>query len=134
MATYTYDADNWTATAKDRTRSALGDIDVSGGVNTALRSDEAITASITASGEPLGTALLAEGLAAEYAQFPDSLSTGGSSFSWRERVKNWLALAKRLRDELAAEAAVAGSNFANREAVRGDEITSEYVRPAWWTP
>lgn len=121
-------------TSKDRARSLLGDIDVSDGGANALRTDEAIVAVIAANGEQLGTAVLAEGLAAEYAQLPDSLSTGGTSFSWRERVKYWRDLAARIRTQLASDAAAAANNLLVATPFRGDEPEAEYLRPVRWFP
>ncbi len=119
--------------AKDRVRSALGDIDMSEGGANALRSDEAIAAVIAANGEALGTAVLAEGLAAEYAQLPDSISDSGTSLTWRERVKWWRDLAARIRGDLAAAAVVTTSGFvAIAPQAWGDEIQAEYVRFARW--
>lgn len=119
----TYDAT--LPTAKDRIRSALGDIDIAN----ALRSDEAIVAVVAANGEPLATAVLAEGLAAEYAQLPDSLSTGGTSLTWRERVKWWRELAARIRGELATAAVAASAGFTVTTPTNGDDLRAEYHRP-----
>lgn len=134
MATYTYDADAWTATAKDRARTALADTDVSGGADTALRSDEAITVAIAANGEPLGIALLAEGLINEFEQQPETISTGGQTFSWKKRGEGWRDLMVRLRAEAAA-ASGAGGAVVSLAPYRADSVVteSEYVRDIYWS-
>jgi hypothetical protein len=114
------------ATAKDRVRHAIGDTDVAN----PLRQDETIAAAISADGETMAVAILAEGLAAQYAQEPDSFGSGSLSVSWRERVKTWLALAERSR---SAAATVAGGLIGVSVLSRDDETVSEYVRPEWWT-
>jgi hypothetical protein len=115
------------ATAKDRVRHSIGDTDATN----PLRQDETIAAAISSDGEAMATAILAEGLAAQYAQEPDSFGSVGLSVSWRERVKTWLALAERSRAIASAtEATTIGVSVMTRD----DLTTSEYVRPEWWTP
>lgn len=120
--------DNTLPTAKDRMRFALGDTNVAA----PLEQDETYAAALAQNGEKLGQAVMAEALAARYAQRPDSLSSDGDSITWRERVKTWLALATRLRAEVAAGIS-GGATF--RLGSRGDEAESEYVRDAgaWFT-
>lgn len=101
-----------------------------------LRSDEEIAAQLARTpDERIATAVLAEGLAAEYARRPDSIGGPDGTISWRERVKTWIALAAAKRAEVTADAATAsGYASASRHATRfdGDE-DSEYVRSAtWW--
>ncbi len=110
--------------ALDRGRLALGDTAAPG-----LRADETINAMVTANGEAEAVARLAEGLAAEYAQQPDSLSADGSSISWRDRVKTWLEVAARMRIVGAAAAIAATASIA---ATRGEEMYAEYQRPTSW--
>lgn len=109
--------------AKDRIRLMLGDTVAPG-----LRQDETIDQMIVAHGEAEATARLAEGLAAEYGQKPDSVGLSGDTYSWRERVKTWLELARRMR--AIGAAAVSGSISA--AATRGDEPAAEYRRPDSW--
>lgn len=121
---------NTLPTAKDRMRYQLGDVNVA----VPLEQDETYAANLTLYGEELGTAVMAEALASRYAQKPDSISDDSGSITWRERVKTWLALATRIRSGLSAASSsgVAGSIT----GTRGDEPTSEYVRPTgatWWT-
>ncbi len=110
--------------ALDRVRLALGDTVAPG-----LRADETINAMVTANGEAEAVARLAEGLAAEYGQQPDSLSADGSSISWRDRVKTWLEVAARMR-VVGATAAIAAT--ASIAATRGEETYAEYQRPTSW--
>lgn len=116
-------------TARDRMRFALGDTNVAA----ALEQDETYAATLTLHGEPLGTAVMAEALAARFAQEPDSVGIDGAlSVSWRDRVKTWLALAQRIRTELVVGSGIAGAIA----GTRGTATTSEYVRSAggtWWT-
>lgn len=122
-------------TALDRVRHALGDIDTTN----PLRPDETIAAILAVNGtsaatvavvpaaEDLATALLAEGLAAEYARKPDAVSDEDGSISWRDRVKTWLELASRLRSGLAGSGS--GSGTWSSDVMRdGDEARSEYYR------
>jgi hypothetical protein len=91
---FTYD--ETLATDLDIARFTLGDTDSAN----VLLSNEHITATI-ALYTPLNVAvaLMAEGLAARYAQKPSSVGLpSGLSVSWSERVKFWLNLAKRLRE------------------------------------
>lgn len=121
MMAWTYDAS--LPSAKDRVRLALGD------TNTAnqLRSDETINALITAYGEAAAAAQLADGLAAQFAQKPDSIGMDGLTISWRERVRTWRELGSRLHGQIVAVAA-------SIAATRGETADAEYRRSEWWTP
>lgn len=132
------------ATSTDRMRAAVGDRDVPDG---ALRQDEEYEATYLLAGgdERLATALVAEGLAAEYCQRVDAFSeSGGISVRWGERVKTWLALAQGIRDGLAAGSAAAGAVSAAMVRVPDGGWPSEYARSCgvptgwgcartWWT-
>lgn len=127
--------DSTLPTAKDRMRHSLGDTDVTN----PLRGDETYAALLAAYSETEATAVLAEALAAEYAQQPDTITDSGTTISWRTRVSTWLDLAKRLRAALAETAATVSSQLHTLQPRRGDwwcqdEERSEYVRPAWWSP
>jgi hypothetical protein len=133
----TYDSN--LPTPKDRMRHSLGDTDVTA----PLRGDETYTALLAAYSETEATAVLAEALAAEYAQLPASFGAGGTTFSWSDRVKTWLALAARLRTALAETAGTVSNQLHTIQPRRGDwwgrgwdgdEERSEYVRPIWWSP
>jgi len=102
MLTYTYN--DTLSTDKDRARDQLGITDVSGGVDTALISDEHIISALSALGS-LGAAVayLARELAARFAQLPTSIRSGEDALAWADRVKTWLTLAE------LAEGAVDGS-------------------------
>lgn len=90
-------------TAKDRIRHMLGDTAAPG-----LRSDETIQALLVSTSEVETTAILAEGLAVEYAQQPDSVSIpGGPTVSFRSLISTWLDVAKRARASIE-ETVVAG--------------------------
>lgn len=83
-------------TPKDKARFLLGDTGVDGG--TFLLQDEEIASFL--SGVPFndGVALIADGLATRFAQFPDEQETaGGSKTKWSERVEGWRELAHRMR-------------------------------------
>lgn len=139
---FTYDPTLFTAL--DRVRHALGDT-----VSPGLRDDDTIEALLIAAGttleavainttaEGLATASLAESLAMEFAQRPDSYSesgaTGSISVSWRERVKGWLELAKRIREQLLLTASVGASAVSSVAAERDCDPASEYLRdwPRW---
>jgi hypothetical protein len=117
--------DNTLSRTLDQMRAALGDRDVP---DNALRQDEEYAAQLAISGDAaLATAVMAEGLAAEYARRVDSFSeSGGISVRWGERVKTWLALAKSIRDGSVTRQASGGVSAV---AVRvGGIVTSEYVR------
>lgn len=109
---------------RDRLRFALGDTDT----EAPLLPDETYDAALEQQGSyPLAGALLAEALAARYAQEPDSVAISGElTVSWRVRVQTWLGLAAKWR----AEAARLASGLRSREAERDWETTPEYAR---WT-
>ncbi|MEQ1761556.1 MAG: hypothetical protein ABL984_00285 [Pyrinomonadaceae bacterium] len=89
--TYTF-----TDTALDRARRLLGDTGVDG--STFLLQDAEINAEIATYRFNEAVAVLADGLATRFAQFPDETETpGGHTVKWKERVKAWQELAKRLR-------------------------------------
>lgn len=112
-------------TAKDRIRRLLGDADVAN----ALRQDEDYVAAIALyPDEAEAAAFVAEGLAAEFARRPDSISDEGTSLRWGERVKTWLELAKRLTATAAGEAGVIVIERADAAE------QSEYWRPYWYYP
>lgn len=120
----TFSFDPALPSAKDRIRLILGDFTAPG-----LRQDETLNAAITAHGEAEATARLAEGLAAEFAQRPDSIGGDGQSISWRDRVKTWLEVASRMRATGVAAATALSVSVA---ATRGDEAFAEYRRPESW--
>lgn len=117
-------------TAKDRVRYALGDTNVAA----ALEQDETYVANLTLYSESLAIAVMAEALAARFAQKPDSFGTDGLNVTWRERVKTWLALATTMRANATAAAGSAASSFV---ATRNDDTDAEYVRftadYGWWS-
>lgn len=116
-------------TAKDRLRRAVGDTAVPDG---ALRQDEEIFSVLALyPDEAVAQAAIAEGLAVEFAQKPDSFSeSGGVSVRWGERVKTWLALAATLRKQAALSTSGLAVSLAT---TRGEDGTSEYVRETWFT-
>ncbi len=122
-------------TAKDRMRLQLGDTEVSPEEN-ALLSDETYTALLVQFvTEPEATARAAESLALRYAQEPDSVSISGDSYSWRDRVKSWLELARRLRAGATAAASVVSAAAVVVGVQREEDDLSEYERPEdqWWS-
>jgi hypothetical protein len=118
------------ATARDRVRHAVGDIDSAN----QLRADETIDALLALYGEPGATAALADGLASQYAQEPTSFGSNGLSISWGDRVKTWSTLASRIRSETAA--ATGSGATAGVLGGAGEDRGSEYQRETqgtWWT-
>lgn len=113
------------ASAKDRIRFAVADTDVPDG---ALRQDEQYVAVLSLAGsEDLATAQMAESLAAEFAQKPDSYSeSGGISVRWSERVKTWLSLASGIRTSLTAAAGGQGGVSGQMVRVPDGGYPSEY--------
>lgn len=127
----TYDSE--LPTAVDRMRHSLGDIDMAA----PLRDDETYEALLATYSETEATAVMAEALAAEYAQQPDSIGDDGTTISWRSRVSTWLELAKRLRAALAETTATTNSVMQTVRPSRYDDCYdewAEYVRPMWWSP
>lgn len=88
-------------TALDRMRLRLGDTDVEPEED-ALAPDETYLALLSLQGEALGTATLAESFAARFGQEPGTVTVGGDTISWKDRVSTWLELAARLRKDAAA--------------------------------
>ena len=124
---FTFDATLVTAT--DRLRRGLGDAVAPG-----LRSNEEYAATLVRySDEAMALAVIAEGLAVEYAQQPDSISDEGTTITWRDRVKTWLALAGSARALVASTTTAASSAATSLATTReGDDDPSEYARPMWW--
>ena len=120
--------------ARDRLRLLLGDYDTAN----ALRDDETYDGAIAAYGEPGAAAYLADGLAAEYAQYPVTTSADGTSLDFSERVKTWQALAATMRTSPPAGAA-SGAAFGTLLTSRATGMgVDEYGRPTnttgrrWW--
>lgn len=116
-------------TALDRIRFTLGDTNVDPAEN-ALKPDEEYLAVIDgADSEAEATALMAEALATQVMQDPDSYSeSGGISVSWSSRIKTWLAIAESYR----ARANVAASTYGQtvfRRPKRDPDFDPEYRRP-----
>lgn len=125
--------DNALPTAKDRMRRAVGDIDVDA---VPLEQDETYLAALAQFGEDLGTAVIAEGLAARYAQRPTSISDDSGSISWGDRVKTWIAVANRYRAGGAMSSQTgAGAIQLSRTGEEEDEYSRSTVLTAvvGWT-
>lgn len=127
--TFTYNPE--LVTPLDRMRFTLGDIYVP-----ELRPNESYAALLLTYSEPVATMLMAESLASEYAQNPSSVSVGGVSVSYASLVSNWQAIAKRIRDEVAAGGGGSGdvTGFASVVVERFPRDDSEYRRPDDWYP
>ena len=125
--TWTYDP--LLATARDRVRSQLGDVDTPD----QQLSDEAIAYYLTAAGnvEHLAAALLADDLAAKYARLVNT-SNLSLSISASDRFAHYQALAKALRSRgnnlgaVLGGMLVGGSSEAEVEAL---EQESDAVQP-----
>lgn len=119
-------------TAKDRMRQLLGDTNMAN----ALRQDEeylALLAGYTTETE--ATAVMAESLAAQFAQEPGYISTDGVTVQWSDRVKTWLELSARLRKALSELVGTSGKvgRVVKPQNYNDSESAGEYVRP-YWTP
>lgn len=120
-------------TARDRIRLLIGDHTFGADPTAALRSDESINSVLTMTGDyRLAVAELADGLATEYGQEPDSFTaTGDMSISWRDRVSAWEELSARMRRAVAAEQGIRDGMRAVRP--RRDFIPdTEYQRRERW--
>lgn len=135
--TATYDED--LLTALDRTRFTLGDTVVGlddDGNEQALKQDEEYLAVIAASdSESEAIAIMAEALATQVMQDPDSYSeSGGISVSWSSRIKTWLTLAEQYRSRAAVATSTYGSTMSRRPK-RDPDVDPEYRRSyqrRWW--
>lgn len=122
----------------DQARLAVGDTDVTPSTD-ALMQDETYSALITLYGLSEAIARAAEGLASRYGQEPDAVNSAGEMVSWRDRVKAWLELAKRMRtvgmDETAASAVEIPAQVVSVQRPYED-AESEYRRPedTLWPP
>jgi hypothetical protein len=124
------------STEKDIVRFKVGDIDVTtnaDGRTNALRPDVEYLAVLDLHGDwRLATADMAESLASQYAQEPDSFTaTGDMSVSWKERVKQWQWLASQMRSAVAAEdaALIAAASLVSVRPVRAWVDSGEYRSP-----
>lgn len=92
-------------TQLDRARFALGDKhnnSVAGEVAEPLLQDETIQAMIDRFGYREGVAQLADGLVAEYAQMPDSITDDTTKMQWSSRLDAWRELASSMRSGVVA--------------------------------
>lgn len=97
-----------------------------------LLTDDQYDASLSAYGLEPGTAFLADGLAAKYAQQPDRVTLpSGLSVAWSERVKAWAALALRLR---TGQGLGAGGISMVGVTYGAPDPTDEFARPLRWWP
>jgi osmotically-inducible protein OsmY len=121
--------DNTLPTARDRARYQLGDTNVAA----PLEQDATYDANLALYGDALAIAVMAEALASRYAQQPSSIGSQGDSIAWGERIRTWLALAQRIRDEQSVSGAAGAGSLVG---TRCDETYSEYLRPVagcvWW--
>lgn len=125
--------DNSLATVLDRIRFTLGDTDVDPETN-ALKPDEEYLAVIAATAsEEEAIALMAEALATQIMQDPDSYSeSGGISVSWTQRIKTWLALADQYRTRATTSVSTYGQTLSHRPK-RDPDADPEYRRTyRWW--
>ena len=84
-------------TNRDHLRQLLGDTDTA----SPLLQDETIDAKLQAFGFTEALAQLADGLASELSQRPDSFKEdGGVEYSWQHRVVQWRELATKARSGL----------------------------------
>jgi hypothetical protein len=85
---FTYNADR--SDAVSRVRAGVGDITAPG-----LMPDATYTAALAEQQDNEAAAIrqMAALLAARYATEPDSISSDGSSLSWRERIEQWNKIA-----------------------------------------
>lgn len=127
MSTPAATFDQTLPTDLDWMRFILGDMNM----DAPLRSDAQYQALLASSANRyLACAEMAESLASEYAQQPDSFTAVGDvSLSWRERVKTWEARALQMR-QLGGSAS-AGSGAASLLTVREYEIDPEYTVDRW---
>lgn len=115
--------DELLSTPVDRARHALGLTNVRTAA-AAIYSDEHIEAVLDqAASFAAGIAQLADALARQYAQKPDSVRLpSGMMVGWKERVTGWRELADRMRAEAQAQAAVGDTT-----GIGSDAITTQAV-------
>jgi hypothetical protein len=92
-------------TSRDRARFALGDkhSDTEAGeIEEPLLQDSTIDAMIAQFGYREGLAQLAEGLVAEFAQMPDSITDDTLRMQWSSRLETWRKLAADTRAGVAS--------------------------------
>jgi hypothetical protein len=99
--------DGTSLTDLNRARAALGD--TSNNPATELLTNAEITAVITEDGYSYGVAVLAETLAARYAQKPTQVQLpGGLGVTWGERIDQWNKIAAQYRATAAQAVLEAG--------------------------
>lgn len=123
---------NTLLTPRDRIRHAIGDMQFTALDTTgALRQDEEYDAVMGLYLDwRIAAAVMAESLASEYAQAPDSFSASGDmSVSWKDRISTWLQTARQMRSEVAAESsATSAYSLVSSAPERDYPIPSEYIR------
>lgn len=123
--------DDTLPTDKDKARFLLGD--TSNDATTELLSDSTVTSAITNYGYTSGVAFLASGLATRFAQQPGSVSVGGKSVSWPDRVRRWVELAAQMRAGGVTGAAVVAPYVGgiSKTDKQADEEDTDRVAPAF---
>lgn len=124
------------ASALDRVRFAVGDIDVvdTGDGSPALKPDEEYLAVLAVEDTEQGAvATMAMALAAQVMQDPDSYSeSGGISLKWSERIKTWLKISEDAGIRAGTSPTSAGSTQSSRPTRRRNPDCPEYRRPDSW--
>lgn len=128
--TATYDQD--LPAALDRVRFQVGDTVVGpddDGVEQALKPDEEYLAVIAlTSSESEAIAVMAEALATQVMQDPDSYSeSGGISVSWSNRIRTWMSIAEAYRARALTAVSTYGTTLAHRPK-RDQDADPEYRR------
>ena len=120
-------------TPLDRVRHLIGDTQAPW-----LRDDTTILSLLATNSETGTVAILAEGLASEFALQPSNVSIpGGPGLTWGDRVKRLSDLAGRMRAvEIAASNAVTTARLGSFAPVRGEpvDVVPEYQRPLLYFP
>jgi hypothetical protein len=118
--------------ALDRVRFTVGDTIVgldTQGNEQAIKPDEEYLAILdAAASESEAIALVAEALATQMMQDPDSYSeSGGISVSWSSRIKTWLALAESYRARSSVAVSSYGATMSHKPN-RDCDLDPEYRR------
>ena len=113
----------------DRARELLGITDVST-PDTAVRTDQAITAILAREGFARGVAWIAQMLYTEFAQQPTRLSDSGQTIDFSDRLAGWGALAAGLQRQLSTTAAQQGG----ADTAGGAPLIGRIAAGSDWTP
>ena len=117
------------ATARDRLRMRLGDVDT----EHALLADETYDGAISQYGENGAAAFLAAALVAEYGQYPTRTDENGVTLDFTDRLRAWQWVVEQANSApVYASGGVQSASVTLTRRDGWDSRADEYGRPVRW--